>query len=1195
MFTKRLKDLRRLFTLGAALLTLLVLVTPVSAQNARAPLQPTTAPRTTAASSTDAPGALERANLWAILGGLLAVTGALPSVRDRDKRNGTRDRSPDPSPQLSQPRTPLDTTRPVFPNYIQLRMRSRLSPRFWALARFCSVTAVLIYVGVLFADPAVGLFLFWRLTIPLLPLLFLVAPGLWRNVCPLAASNQTPRLLKFSRALTPPKWLKEYGFVIGMVAFFLFASSRKWLFNSNGPATGLLILFALASALLGGYLFKGKSGWCSSICPLYPVQRLYNRTPIITVPNAHCDPCVGCTKNCYDFNPGTAYLADLYDDDRHYTAYRKLFAAAMPGFIVAFFTAPDATSLASAVPMYLQFALYMVLSIGVFSVLDSFLKLSANKLTAIYGAAAFNLFYWFGLPGWLKAVGSLVGMTPPIWLAWALQSGILAMTIVWIARTYRKEPLFLSQRQQEEETRIASGAIPVLQLAARQTPLEITFAPSDVRVSADAGHTLLEIAESNQQPIQAGCRMGVCGADPILIVNGMENLAPMGSDEKSTLARLGLGPNCRLACMCRPTGSVTISLDPKATITPSAAPTPTASVKESVPIPVADVAAIAAPVAQPAGQLNQQGIMFMPNEVCVPIEMGHTLLEIAENNNQPIEAGCRMGICGADPVLIMGGMENLAPAGKDERNTLERLGLGPNCRMACMCRVKGPVTASLDTKGTNAKVPAQPQVTDYDRNLKSVVIIGNGAAGITAADTVRRHHPECEIHLVSREKHHFYNRMAITRLIYGRSAMSGLYMQTEAWYDERKITCWLNTHATHINRGHKQVSLATGETLTYDRLILASGSSSYVPQIPGYDLPGTFVVREAEDAMEIRAYVQRHQCRTAVIAGGGLLGLETAYALHKMGLSVWVLERGEWLLRRQLDERGAHCLKQGLEAMGLVIETQAEAASVEGEGRVSQVTLKNGLTLPCDVFLVAAGIQPNVDLARTAGLRVNRGVLVDETMRTNAPDIFAAGDVCEFAQQVPGLWGVAVEQAKVAAINAVGGQTTYKEIVPMTILKVVGIDMTSIGRFEARSSSDIEIAIEDQDNHSYRKLVIADGKIVGAILLGRPMDAPAVTTAIKEGLEVSHCLDALRAGQWDVLQENGTEPVVVIDQPKAQAPLHIEPEVQKPAEALPALEFYRPPQPSADTVKPPKRIFHTLTLDFRRKRGEVGAVHERIV
>jgi VWFA-related protein len=939
---------------------------------------------------------------WEIIGGALAgllvmlcvavpirraliVRRGQPSVGNQVKRQWSRARSHDPASRTSPPPDNPDTSLPVFPNYLQLRPQSRFSlalwEALWASARVGAVVAVLVYVALLFTQPAWGLFLFWRLTIPILPLVFLVAPGAWRNVCPLAASNQMPRLFKWSHALTPPEWLREYGFIIGVGTFFLFASSRKWLFNNSGPATGLLILAALVSAWLGGYLFKGKSGWCTSICPLYPVQRLYNRTPFVTIPNAHCSPCVGCTKNCYDFNPGMAALADLHDNDPHYASYRKFFSAAMPGFVVAYFIAPNPTGPASALAMYLQFALYIVMSVSVFNIL-SLLKVSPNKLTAVYGAVAFNLFYWFGLPGWLQAAGSVVGLTPPVWLAPVLQVGILAVTFNWIVRTCRKEPLFLDQVRQGKETHAASSAIPVLEQVAQPNPPEITFMPDETRVLVEAGRSLLEIAESYNQPLEAGCRMGACGADPVLIVRGMENLASMGSDEKSTL---------------------------------------------------------------------------------------------------------------------------------------ERLGLGPNCRLACMCRVHGPVTVSLRTQGATASALAP--AADFDRSLKRMVIIGNGIAGVTAADYVRRHHPECEIHLIGREKHHLYNRMAISRLIYGRSEMSGLYLQPEAWFDERKITCWLNTHVTHINRGHKHVLLATGETLSYDRLILASGSSSVVPSIPGYGLPGTFVLREAEGAMDIRAYVQRHQCRTAVIAGGGLLGLEAAYALHKMGLTVWVLERGEWLLRRQLDARGGHLLKKHLEAMGLTIVTSAETAAAQGHSRVSRVRLKDGRTIPCGVFLVAVGIQPNVDLAREAGLDVNRGVLVDEAMRTNAPDIFAAGDVCEFAQQVPGLWPVAVEQAKVAAINAVGGQAVYPGVVPVTMLKVVGVDVSSIGRFEAQSAAEIEVVLEDPDGHGYRKLVIAGGKIVGAILLGHPLDVPAVTAAVKEGRDVSDCLNALRAGEWDILSE----------------------------------------------------------------------------
>ncbi|MFN8595973.1 MAG: FAD-dependent oxidoreductase [Anaerolineae bacterium] len=1062
------------------------------------------------------PGSDGAATAWLIAGCVIALTLSWPLVTARSRSKAANAAATDPAAS--------STDAEVFPNYLQLRSKARLSPRVWSWLRYGAVIATLIYVALLIVDPDDGLWLWWQLTVPLLPALFLIAPGVWRNVCPLAASNQLPRVLNFSRALNPPKWLTEYGFVIGAIGFFAFASSRKWLFNHNGPASGILILFALVSALLGGYVFKGKSGWCSSICPLYPLQRFYNRTPFATVPNAHCSPCVGCTKNCYDFKPGSAYIADLYDDDRHYASYRKFFAAAMPGFIVAYFTLPDPKTAGEVLNMYLRFGVYMVLSIGVFTVLDTFLKQASGKLTALYGAIALNLFYGFGLPNWLKAVGTLFNVTIPDWPSWVLRAVVLIVTIVWVVRTFRVERRFLEQRALQIPLTPAVASTPIVSAA----PVEITFLPGDLRVPVEAGRSLLEIAEANKQPIKSGCRMGVCGADPILIADGQQNLPPMSADEKATLERLGLGPNCRLACMCKPTGSVTVSLDPKAALAPVVAALPTASqnpIEPAKPIEVLKPV-VTAKTIEPAFTPSRANpndppmITFMPTQVSVPVDPNCTLLEMAECHEQPIEAGCRMGICGADPVLITEGMENLPPLSNEEKSTLDRLGLGPNCRLACMCRPKGSVTVALDPKNAPAAAPA-PTITEYDRNIKSVVIIGNGAAGITAADYVRRNHPDCEIHLISREKHAFYNRMAITRLIYGRSAMSGLYMQSEQWYEDRKITCWLNTHATHINRGHKQVELATGETLTYDRLILASGSSSFVPPIQGYGQPGSFVLREAEDAMEIRAYVQKNKSKTAVIAGGGLLGLETAYALHKMGLSVWVLERGEWLLRRQLDEHGGQALKQALEALGLIIETNAETAAVHCEDRVCQVELKGGRTLPCDVFIVAVGIQPNIDLAQAAGLHVNRGVIVDELMRTSAPDIFAAGDVTEFEKQVPGLWAVAVEQAKVAAINAVGGHAVYEEVVPVTMLKVAGVDVTSMGRFERRSETEIEIAQEHVNGRGYRKLVVADGKLIGAILVGDAAHAQIVSSAVKERRDVSRQLDALNAGHWDVL--SGTD------------------------------------------------------------------------
>jgi len=328
---------------------------------------------------------------------------------------------------------------------------------------------------------------------------------------------------------------------------------------------------------------------------------------------------------------------------------------------------------------------------------------------------------------------------------------------------------------------------------------------------------------------------------------------------------------------------------------------------------------------------------------------------------------------------------------------------------------------------------------------------------------------------------------------------------------------------THIDKDGRQVVLATGETLPYDRLILACGSASFVPNMPGFGMPGTFVLREADEAMEIRTYAQEHRCRRAVIAGGGLLGLEAAYALHKLGLHVTILERGPWLLRRQLDQRSGHILQKHLEQMGLHILLRAETERLCGQERLQKVMLRDSSFMRADIFLMAAGIRPNTELAELTGLAVNRGIVVTDKMQTSEPDIFAVGDACEFAGAVPGLWAVATEQARVAAINAIGGTMCYRPVVPATTLKVVGVDVTSIGQVNARPGEG-EVVLEDTDRQGYRKLVIADGKIVGAILLGHPKEATAVTSAIKQAWDITDILPSLLAGEWDVLHRKLASP-----------------------------------------------------------------------
>jgi nitrite reductase (NADH) large subunit len=240
--------------------------------------------------------------------------------------------------------------------------------------------------------------------------------------------------------------------------------------------------------------------------------------------------------------------------------------------------------------------------------------------------------------------------------------------------------------------------------------------------------------------------------------------------------------------------------------------------------------------------------------------------------------------------------------------------------------------------------------------------------------------------------------------------------------------------------------------------------------------------------------------------------------LKKLGLHVTVLEINPRLMRRQLDERAAEMLARYLEGLGLEILLGQESAAVEAaHGRVVGVRLVDGTILDADLFLLSAGIVPNAAVAREAGLAVDRGVVVDGRMNTTDPWIFAAGDVAEYQKVVMGLWPTAVEQAKVAATNAVGGDDLYAGTIPVTILKVTGVDLMSVGRFEAEDPDELEIVLEDTAAIGYRKLVIGKGKIVGAILLGYPLEAPGVVRAVKESLDVMLSLDELRVGDWSSL------------------------------------------------------------------------------
>ena len=338
-----------------------------------------------------------------------------------------------------------------------------------------------------------------------------------------------------------------------------------------------------------------------------------------------------------------------------------------------------------------------------------------------------------------------------------------------------------------------------------------------------------------------------------------------------------------------------------------------------------------------AGEVS---VAFRPGPT-VLAKVGDKLLDIAEASQVPMESGCRMGMCGSDPVRILEGEENLSPMRSAERRTLERLGLGAGCRMACVSRVQGPVVVDPQPglEGRRRQSGTVRLVVAVDdalqRAIRRVVVVGAGVAGVTATEELRRALPDAELTLIGDEPYAFYNRMAITRPRLRVRVDREPLPQSADWAESRAIDYRRGVPATAIDRANREVSLADGQRLPYDRLVIATGARPFVPPIEGFGAEGSFVLRTIDDAVQIQQHIRARRCRTAVIVGGGLLGLEAAYYLAQLDVRVLVLDRGPWPLSRQLDEQAGALLWEMLQDLGIELLPRTEARRVLADERVT--------------------------------------------------------------------------------------------------------------------------------------------------------------------------------------------------------------------------------------------------------------------
>jgi len=370
--------------------------------------------------------------------------------------------------------------------------------------------------------------------------------------------------------------------------------------------------------------------------------------------------------------------------------------------------------------------------------------------------------------------------------------------------------------------------------------------------------------------------------------------------------------------------------------------------------------------------------------------------------------------------------------------------------------------------------------------MKRYLIIGNGVAGATAAESIRRVDPEGKITMLSTEPDSFYARPRLPELMAGEVPIERITLRSTSWYEEHGIELLLNTGAISVDHNARTVAATGGLTLHYDELLLATGANSLIPPVPGAQTPGVFSLRTADDARAIGQAAARSEA--AVLVGGGLLGLEAGAALARMGLKVHVAEFFDRLLPRQMDAPGASKLQARLEGMGFSFALGARSKEIVSDAGGLSLILEDGRNLKGGLILFSAGIRGNVELARHLGLAMDKGVTVDDRMCTSLPGVWAAGDHVEHRGRLYGLWASSKAQGEVAGVNMAGGQAAYEGTVPSSSLKVAGIDLTSAGDIDAEGR--LEAAVW-QNADSYRKIVLEDGVIKGFIFLG-------VTAGIKE-------------------------------------------------------------------------------------------------
>jgi nitrite reductase (NADH) large subunit len=389
-------------------------------------------------------------------------------------------------------------------------------------------------------------------------------------------------------------------------------------------------------------------------------------------------------------------------------------------------------------------------------------------------------------------------------------------------------------------------------------------------------------------------------------------------------------------------------------------------------------------------------------------------------------------------------------------------------------------------------------VVPLDNNI---VIIGGGVAAINAIKAIREYNNESIIHVFQNEKFYPYYRIRLTKSLFEDLDIDKILLQKREWYELNNVHLYLDKEISAVDTSNNKILLTNGSSFEYDKLLLANGANNFKPPIEGIDQEGVYSIRRYEDILNIQA--NTHSIDTILCLGGGIQNLEAAWALSSQGKKVIIAEFMEKLMPRQLDTRGSEILRKAVVSQGIKIFLSTQIIKITGEDSVNGVTTKNGQNIECDMIIYSVGIRPNIKIYENTDIEVNLGVVVDDRMRTNIQNIYAAGDIAELNGKVGGLWTIAAEQGKVAGYNIVGTEAVYHAVIPVTTMNAFNLSIFSVGNVDENSCSQT-LTEDNEDGLSYKRIFIHNDKIIGAIIIGESKYNTLLKNLVVNETELHH-------------------------------------------------------------------------------------------